>query len=215
MGSAVDLTSVSEISCNWYSCVAVKTDGTAVAWGHATYGGDASSVDLTSIAGATCGPYQCIAWKNDGSVVQWGYTRGSVPAITNVIEARCWRYQCMARSSDGTAVIWGVNNFGGTPSGVHLTNVAHISCGYGCVVLKNDRTAEALGHYYDASNVGLTNLRECTNSAAGRRHLEAMDFPSLTLEEDPEREMFDELYSFQDGGRRLLGETMDYPSLTP
>merc|ERR1712194_392305 len=51
--------------CGSSACVAVKNDGTAVAWGHGSYGGDASSVDLTNIAAAMCGGSECVAVKND------------------------------------------------------------------------------------------------------------------------------------------------------
>ena len=41
---------VADISCGGAACVARKTDDTAVAWGSARHGGDASSVDLTNVA---------------------------------------------------------------------------------------------------------------------------------------------------------------------
>jgi len=53
--------------------VARKGDGTAVAWGHSGWGGDASSVDLTGVVDAMCGRRACVARKSDGTVVTWGH----------------------------------------------------------------------------------------------------------------------------------------------
>ena len=43
---------VADAMCGGYACVARKNDGTAVAWGHGSNGGDTSNVDLTNIADA-------------------------------------------------------------------------------------------------------------------------------------------------------------------
>eukprot|EP00959_Pyramimonas_sp_CCMP1952_P006815 142366-Pyramimonas_sp.AAC.1 len=42
--------------CGGYVCVARKNDGTAVAWGSSSHGGDASSVDLTNLADVEATP---------------------------------------------------------------------------------------------------------------------------------------------------------------
>ena len=39
---------VADISCGDLACVARKTDGSAMAWGDSSYGGDASGVDLSA-----------------------------------------------------------------------------------------------------------------------------------------------------------------------
>merc|ERR1719160_2409573 len=101
--------------CGGYpgACVARKTDGTAVAWGHASYGGDASSVDLTNVADVMCGFWACVARKTDGTAVVWGIKDpnyggdASSVDLTNVADVNCGGYACVARKTDGTAVAWG------------------------------------------------------------------------------------------------------------
>jgi len=60
--SSVDLTNVAAAMCGFYACVAVKNDGTAVAWGED--GGDASTLDLTNVAAVAGGAFQ--ATTNSG-----------------------------------------------------------------------------------------------------------------------------------------------------
>ena len=53
------------------ACVALKKNGSAVAWGHKNQA-DASGVDLSSgVVAAMCGR-ACVAVKNAGSAVAWG-----------------------------------------------------------------------------------------------------------------------------------------------
>ena len=61
-----------DVSCGKGACAARQNDGTAVVWGDANYGGDASSVDLTNVADISCGGTACVARKNDGTAVAWG-----------------------------------------------------------------------------------------------------------------------------------------------
>jgi hypothetical protein len=68
----VDMTNVAEASCGGHACVALKNDGTVVAWGDPRYGGDQSGVDLTNVATVSCGAYTCVALKNDDTAVAWG-----------------------------------------------------------------------------------------------------------------------------------------------
>eukprot|EP00959_Pyramimonas_sp_CCMP1952_P384222 8052306-Pyramimonas_sp.AAC.1 len=75
------------------ACVARKNDGTAVAWGVSSGGGDASSVDLTNVADAMCGRSACVARKNDGTAVAWGNSLyggdASSVDLTSVADAMC------------------------------------------------------------------------------------------------------------------------------
>jgi hypothetical protein len=136
--------------CGGYACVARKHDGTAVAWGHGSYGGDASSVDLTNVADAMCGDRVCVARKHDGTAVAWGDGSygGDVSSVdlTNVADAMCGCRACVARKHDGTAVAWGSGSYGGDASSVDLTNVADAMCGgRACLARKHDGTDFAWG----------------------------------------------------------------------
>ena len=63
--SGVDLASgVTTAMCGDHACVAVKDDGSAVAWGHPQAGGDTSGVDLSSgVVSAQCGGGACVVVK--------------------------------------------------------------------------------------------------------------------------------------------------------
>ena len=64
---------VADASCGHVACFARKTDGSAVVWGEANRGGDASGVDLSSsVADVSCGGFACVARKTDGSALAWG-----------------------------------------------------------------------------------------------------------------------------------------------
>jgi len=158
------------VACSTNACVALKNDATAVVWGEASQGGDASSVDLTNVAEVHCGGHACVARKKDGTAVAWGQSQyggdASSVDLTNVVYAMCAsQYVCVARKNDGTAVAWGHSSYGGDASNVDLTNVADIMCGGQgqCVARKNDGTAVAWGKGSvggDASGVDLTNVAE-------------------------------------------------------
>ena len=75
-------TYVADAMCGGYACVARKNNGTAVAWGHGLYVGDASTVNLTNVADAMCGAQTCVAHRNDGTAVAWGQGSYSGDAST-------------------------------------------------------------------------------------------------------------------------------------
>ena len=93
------------VMCGGHACVARKDDGTAVAWGDSSKGGDASGVDLTTVAHIWCGVYACVALKNDGSAEAWGGNGGNTywVDLTNVADISCGAYACVARKNDGSA----------------------------------------------------------------------------------------------------------------
>ena len=63
---------MAQIVCGGAACAALKTNGSVVAWGDSTRGGDVQGKDVTGIAQVACGNYACTGLKIDGTVVVWG-----------------------------------------------------------------------------------------------------------------------------------------------
>jgi len=106
-GSPVgQLTDIQDISCDTYSCLALKNDGTVTGWGFNYNGGiygtiidndPSSSIftgnynntplsQLTDISGISMGQYFSVFLKNDGTVLSWGSNSlGQVAGISDRI----------------------------------------------------------------------------------------------------------------------------------
>jgi alpha-tubulin suppressor-like RCC1 family protein len=115
--------------------LALKVDGTVVAWGSNTSGQTNVPAGLTDIVAVAAGSSHSLALKREGTVVAWGSnTSGQTnvpPGLTNVAAITAGASHSLALISDGTVVAWGSNSYGqtNTPSG--LTGVTAISGGQG------------------------------------------------------------------------------------
>jgi hypothetical protein len=97
--------------------VALRSDGTAVAWGHnpGTVPTLPPGVAYVQIA---AGGVHSAALRSDGSIVVWGsnqygqYDVPPLPAGTVYVEVAAGARHCLARRSDGVVVSWGWNYFG-------------------------------------------------------------------------------------------------------
>jgi alpha-tubulin suppressor-like RCC1 family protein len=118
--------------------VALKSDGTVVAWGNNSYGqlGDGTTTDrwspvavqgLVGVVAVSAGWYHTVAVRSDGTVVAWGNnTSGqlgdgtqinrsspvAVPGLTGVATVSAGASHTMALKSDGTVMAWGANSLG-------------------------------------------------------------------------------------------------------
>ncbi|PWU15818.1 MAG: hypothetical protein C5B50_14660 [Verrucomicrobia bacterium] len=132
------LTNALQVAGGGGQSLAVKTDGTVVAWGANYYGEGAVPTNLTGVAMVAAGWYHDVALFTNGTVTAWGYnfpaigwTLTNVPAnLTNVILISAQALHTLALRNDGTVVAWGNSSTGETniPSG--LTNVSAISAGF-------------------------------------------------------------------------------------
>jgi len=119
--------------------VAVKSDGTVIAWGSNSNGeqGDGTTTDrttpvavlgLTGVVAVAAGHYHTVALKSDGTVMAWGENIDgqlgdgtntnrtspvAVSGLTGVVAVTAGFYHTVALKSDGTVVAWGVNSQGG------------------------------------------------------------------------------------------------------
>jgi hypothetical protein len=131
--------------------VALKTDGTVVAWGS----GDAAIAptgvtDNDSGVIAVYSNYNAFAaLKANGRLVVWGLSEygGDDPGINGgVVAVYSNAYAFAALKNDGSVVAWGNPYYGGiTPENVDSGVVAVYSAGYAFTALKNDGTVVVWG----------------------------------------------------------------------
>ncbi|MSN27333.1 MAG: DUF1566 domain-containing protein [Geobacter sp.] len=133
--------------------VALKSDGTVVAWGDNSYGQTAVPTGLSDVKAVAAGTWHTVALKYDGTVAAWGddgYAQAMVPAeLSGVIAVSSGGHHVVALKNDGTVVTWGTYSYPGggqlqipTPSG--LSNVIAVSSSeYHTVALKGDGTVVA------------------------------------------------------------------------
>ncbi|MBD2862465.1 OmpL47-type beta-barrel domain-containing protein [Paenibacillus oceani] len=144
---------VEKIAAGWSYSLALKSDGTVVAWGSNDKGqatvptGIASPVKGTRVA---AGWNHSLALKSDGTVVAWGYNgsgQSTVPAgLKDVISIAAGYEHSLALKSDGTVVAWGGNGDGQTNVPGGLNGVVSIAAGgLHSLALKSDGTVVAWG----------------------------------------------------------------------
>ena len=145
------LTNVVAVAAGGYHSLALKADGTVVAWGAGAtntgllpnYGQSAVPGDLTNVVAVAAGVYHSLALKADGTVVAWGNNNAgqtNVPGgLSNVVAVAGGAYDSLALQADGTVVAWGDSTYGQTNIPAGLANVAEIAAGgYHNLVLEND-----------------------------------------------------------------------------
>ena len=145
-----DLTNAVEIVAGGFHSLALRTDGTVVAWGRNTEGETNVPAGLSNVVSIAAGYYHSIALKGDGTIVVWGannYGQTNIPAgLSNVVAIAGSYYDTLVLKADGTVLVWGggFGNQTNVPAG--LSNVVAVSAGYyDNMALKNDGTVVAWG----------------------------------------------------------------------
>lgn len=176
------LTNIKAIAAGYYHTLALRNDGTVLAWGF-SYDQTNTPPNITNLVTIAAGGFHNLGLKADGTVVGWGsgfYNSIAVPpGLTNVVALAGGEYHSLALKADGTVIAWGAGttNSGAWPDlgqsivPVGLSNVVAISArGTFSLALKADGTMVAWG----ANNAGQTNVPpNATNVlaiAAGYRH---------------------------------------------
>jgi alpha-tubulin suppressor-like RCC1 family protein len=152
------LTNAVQVAGGGGQSIALKADGTVVAWGANYYGEGSVPTNLSGVLMVSAGWYHNVALLTNGMVTAWGfnspllgYPLTNVPVnLTNAVVISAQALHTLALRSDGTIVAWGYNtSFGETNVPAGLTNVTAISAGYqfnlvvsnGYVVAWGDNTA--------------------------------------------------------------------------
>ena len=126
---------VTAIAAGMEYTVALKNDGSVLAWGRNRWG--QTNVPVAAQSGVTAiaaGGYHTVVLKNDGSVVAWGlnsYGQTNVPvaAQSGVAAIAAGRYHSVALKSDGSVLAWGDNYSGQTNVPTGLSGVTAIAAG--------------------------------------------------------------------------------------
>lgn len=154
--------------------LALKADGTAVAWGDS--GVPAGLAGITSIA---TGSAHSVVLKNNGTVVAWGsnsYGQTTVPAgLAGVTAIAAGGWHTVALKSNSTIVGWGSNSYGQGSSVAGLTGVIAIAAGQvHTVALKNDGSVIAWGDGFYGQTAVPAGLTGVSAIAAGQSHTVAL-----------------------------------------
>jgi hypothetical protein len=162
------------ISTRGYHNLALKSDGTVVAWGLDNDLQAEVPANLTRATAVAAGGNHSLALKSDGTVVAWGldtFGEIDVPAgLSDVIAIAAGSRHSMALKRDQTVVVWGNPGFDITvPAG--LSGVVAISAGrFYNLALKSDGTVVAWGDNSDGQTNVPPDWTNMVKIAAGGFH---------------------------------------------
>jgi hypothetical protein len=158
--------------------LALKSDGTVLAWGSNIFGQTNVPAGLAGVAAIAAGSNHSLALKNDGTVTAWGGNpagESTVPTGLNAVAAvAAGANHSVALKNDGTIVAWGEATYGKTtpPSGLRATA---ISAGYAhTAALKSDGTVVGWGYNGEGETNVPTGLTGVVAIAAGGYHTLAL-----------------------------------------
>jgi len=175
--------------------VALKSDGTGVAWGHSAFGITRIPQGLKSATMIAAGGKHSLALKADGTVVAWGagtantgyflqYGQSIIPAgLTNITAIAAGNYHSVALKADGTVVAWGAGttntrqnmDYGQAMVPAGLTDVTAIAAGgFHTVALKSDGRVVAWGFNLYGQTTIPARLTGVVAIAAGTYHTLAL-----------------------------------------
>jgi hypothetical protein len=144
--------------------LALKSDGTVVAWGNNTSGQSTVPGGLNGVLAIAAGFDHSLALKSDGTTVAWGqidigfgnFVTATVPGgLNGVVAIAAGGSHSLALKSDGTVVAWGAGqpgqngdpNYGQSTVPGGLKGVVAIAAGsYHSLALKPDGTVAAWGN---------------------------------------------------------------------
>ena len=170
---------VTDIAAGADLALALRTDGTVVAWSALNLQGEATVPaglrDVISVA-AFAGGYHSLALRRDGTVAAWGSNANGETAVPAglrdaVAIAACGR-RSLALRADGTVVVWGQPPYASDlPILAGLRNVTALAGGFDhALALKSDGTVVAWGDNSQGQCDVPAGLRDVVAIAAGRNH---------------------------------------------
>ena len=144
------LTNAVAVACGSSHNLALKADGTVVAWGGFSSSRANVPADLTDVVAIAAGQAFSLALKADATVASWGesaYWTNVPSGLTDVSAVACGAYHGLALKYDGTVVAWGNNKYGKTNVPPDLTDAVAIAGGWSTsLALKANGTVVAWGY---------------------------------------------------------------------
>jgi hypothetical protein len=138
------------VDAGWDHCLALKSDGSLVAWGSDSYGQVSNTPTESDFVAIGAGYYHNVALKSNGSVVAWGRDNygqvSSAPTDPDFIAVAAGGYHCLALKSNNSIFSWGSNAMGqvsSTPT--ETVYIAIASGGEHSLAIKNDLSAIGWG----------------------------------------------------------------------
>jgi hypothetical protein len=125
-----NLDHVTALSAGPEHAVALKDDGTVVAWGYGN--GTNVPAGLNNVSAVVAGYNYSVALLSNGTVTVWGVGPAKTYLPTNlqgVVAVAAGYRHCLALKSDGTVVAWGEDLSGETIVPADLTNAVAIAAG--------------------------------------------------------------------------------------
>jgi alpha-tubulin suppressor-like RCC1 family protein len=164
--------------------LALKGNGTVVAWGDNSTGQCRVPSDLSAVVTISAGGYHSLALMSDGAVAAWGNNydgQSTVPVdLRGVVSIAVagGRAHSLALKSDGKVVAWGNNEFGQSTVPTGLDAVLAIGAGADhSLALKSDGTVVTWGANNYGQSMAPAGLSGVVAIAAGFYH-------SLALKSD-------------------------------
>lgn len=146
----INLTGVRAVAAGHQHAVALKADGTVVAWGNDTSGQATVPAGLSGVVAVAAGGDVSGVVRGDGTVRLWGSAASGVttpPAgLVDVARLAIGTNHALALKKDGTVVAWGANASGQATIPAGLANVVGVAAGNGgSVAVRGDGTVAAWG----------------------------------------------------------------------
>lgn len=163
------------ISAGGGHSLALRADGTVVAWGSNFSGQSTVPTALVGVVAISAGGSHSLALKSDGTVVAWGSnTSGQCsvpPELGEVLAVAAGGSHSLALISDGTVVAWGHNANGQSTPPADLRGVVAISAGSNhSIALKSNGRVAAWGDQFSGKGTVPPDLSSVVSIAAGGSH---------------------------------------------
>ena len=108
--------------------LALRGDGTVVAWGNNSYGQATVPASLSNVVAIAAGTAHSLALRSDGTVAGWG-SPALLAGLSNVVAISAEGNHSLALRSDGRVVAWGNNSYGQAAVPTAVSNVVFIAGG--------------------------------------------------------------------------------------